>query len=733
MKGVMSRAFRFCILPAVLILGTGLVPQSPAQERPAQVVTTLTDVVNAAQFSHDGSTLAIARGSHDENRVELWDTRTGALKQMIKGFDGVVWSVSFSPDDRTLVTASKGTHQEKVAKKPTRRNGRSFTELKWWDISTGELKNRLESADDEILSVAAAYSPDGKFLALSDRRWPTIPIQVEFAAPTVRSIYGMPLGFTRSRVGFFDARLVLLDATSGTPRMKLKDGFDNSPLPILIGTTRSDLIPIESAARQVRSAIFSPDGKLLAAWKADEARVWSCATGDEIIKLKKFKGRLTALAFSPDGRLIAAAIAQTSFKRESVRLKSEVRIWEAATGTLRQVIPVKTHAVSSLFFAGNSHQFLLGGLEFSDSVSYPSVELIDTQTGTLGKITSTESSPNTSLAPSADGLLLAFQTDASTIKLLSTTDWRTRYTFGTENGTASDASLRRFLLSVTSVPAVAFLPDGKTVAGAIEGSGVRLWDARTGALKQELGNDEESGVPAAISANGSFFANSSAASTRLWNIKAGTRAHFVAGKDSPIAVALSGDGRTLAVTETTRIVLVDTLTVKTTRIIEGLESKPSFVVLSLDGKTLAAAVARSVKVWNAENGALKQTLNPSSEVSALQFGPNDLIAIGGRDGAVSVWDMAVGTFTFELKKHKSSVNAIAFSSDGKLLATGGDDRTAIIWRLTTRKPEHTLKGHDLAVMSLAFSPDNTKLAVGAGNASVVLWEVSKGKLDRVLK
>jgi WD40 repeat protein len=79
------------------------------------------------------------------------------------------------------------------------------------------------------------------------------------------------------------------------------------------------------------------------------------------------------------------------------------------------------------------------------------------------------------------------------------------------------------------------------------------------------------------------------------------------------------------------------------------------------------------------------------------------------------------------------VNAIAFSPGGNLMATGGDDRTVIIWEAASGKARRTLKGHDLAVTSLAFSPDATLLACGSGNASVVLWDVRRGELNRVLK
>src|SRR2546428_5785824 len=45
--------------------------QAAQTRRPQRAVTTLTDVVYAIRFSPDSKTLAIARGSRDDNRVAL--------------------------------------------------------------------------------------------------------------------------------------------------------------------------------------------------------------------------------------------------------------------------------------------------------------------------------------------------------------------------------------------------------------------------------------------------------------------------------------------------------------------------------------------------------------------------------------------------------------------------------------------------------------------------------------
>lgn len=715
----------------ILIAAFALTHSEAAQTRRGPRITTeLTDAVNAFQFSPDSQMVAIARGARDANRVELWDIQAGSLRRTIRGFDGPVWSVSFSPDGHTLVTGSGGTHKEKVAEKPTRQGGRWFTELKWWDVGNGELLRRVELPDGEIVSIVAGHSPDGLLLAMVENRLATgMGNDLELSVMLPESIRR---SMVASMSGYFEAQLKLIDARTGELRLKLKDGFNVAQVPMFASFPRSEFLALFAGGRRVKPAVFSPDGHLIAAWKPDEARLWDAATGAEVLKIKKFKGRLTSLAFSPDGRLIAGAIEKVSYKDHQAEFKSELRIWEISNGLPKQVFPLKTHSVSSLIFA-NGQQLLIGGLQFEETHSYASMELVEVEVGSVGKIVANEEGNVSAIALSPDGEALAFQTDASTVKLLTTRGWRTRHTFGADDDTsASKSALSRFLVSVKSVPAVAFLPDGKTVAGAIEAGGVKLWDARTGETKRTLAQESETGSVAAISRNGVTAAEVFDDQTvRVWDLANGTPRNISANQAG--AISLSGDGETLAIGETDRILIMSTRQLKATRVIQYPGSQISFLVLSSDGREVAAASHGQVKVWSTDDGVLRQTMAAGGVVSALQFGPANQLAIGRKDGSAGLWSLSRGTINVELRKHSAAINAIAFSADGTLVATGGDDRSAIIWECGTGKARRTLKGHDLAITSLAFSPDGAVLAVGTGNASVVLWQVEKGKLDRVLK
>ncbi len=77
-------------------------------------------------------------------------------------------------------------------------------------------------------------------------------------------------------------------------------------------------------------------------------------------------------------------------------------------------------------------------------------------------------------------------------------------------------------------------------------------------------------------------------------------------------------------------------------------------------------------------------------------------------------------------QHNSSVNAVAFSPDGRKVATASYDNTARLWDVETEKQIQRLE-HDGSVYGVAFSPDGKKLATASSGSSARLWDVRTGK------
>lgn len=126
-------------------------------------------------------------------------------------------------------------------------------------------------------------------------------------------------------------------------------------------------------------------------------------------------------------------------------------------------------------------------------------------------------------------------------------------------------------------------------------------------------------------------------------------------------------------------------------------------------------------------------------IRALDFSPDGrLIATGGDEGFIQIWNAETGAPIDVLKAHKGPIRSVLFGSDRQIVSAS-EDQTVHLWDIapvwtlerTFGSPDATSPFSD-RVMALAFSPDSRLLATGSGEPSrggeVKIWQVSDGKL-----
>lgn len=172
-------------------------------------------------------------------------------------------------------------------------------------------------------------------------------------------------------------------------------------------------------------------------------------------------------------------------------------------------------------------------------------------------------------------------------------------------------------------------------------------------------------------------------------------------------------------------------------LIDYPEGRVERLAFSQDGSWLVAAGGQpgksgTVIVLDVESGARKGVFDKLYDtVLAAAVSPdNGLIAVGGTNAKVRVFNAYDGARAYELTAHNDWIQAVEFSPDGTLLATGDRAGGLYVWEADTGREVHNLRAHTGAVTAVSFRADSQVLASTGRDGTVRLWEMSDGRQSR---
>ena len=341
--------------------------------------------------------------------------------------------------------------------------------------------------------------------------------------------------------------------------------------------------------------------------------------------------------------------------------------------------------------------------------------------------------------------------------------------------------LQRAMLAVTqAICAIAYSPDGQTLAEARQDGTVRLWE-----LSSELGPERFAELSAGRLVNLAFSADKSLLAggdeqgyLHIWRLASGEKVHQIPAHSAAVTAIVfspcsqrllscgqdrvaaewhleTGDslhrfeGRltallgTVAYRPAVGAKLVQPIVVGQDDgqlVIWELESaRPQFITsepceafmaiaVSSDGRYLAASeVTNAVSVWEIQSRSrLCQLTEPQAPVEALIFQPHKAEIITGCDYSVKLWRLPAGQCLQVWRSDRHPARRLALSAEPLQLLSSHDDHTLRCWQFSlTRQrwlPQARVQIPEPAMTRvLTSSQPATYLAVGSETGKIHLW------------
>jgi len=279
--------------------------------------------------------------------------------------------------------------------------------------------------------------------------------------------------------------------------------------------------------------------------------------------------------------------------------------------------------------------------------------------------------------------------------------------------------------------ALAVSRDGAVIAAGTASGKVFVFDASAGDLLHTL-EGHANGVLALAFGRQHLASAGQDGQARLWDVRSGLLLATLAGGAGWVSqLQWTPDGKRLASAAGKTVKLWNEQGVLLQK--WAAPAGVNGLAFNAVGGLLAATAGAEALLWRVADGGLDRTLKWVSTLINAHWSPDGkVLAAGSIDKSVHFW-RAGAWLDSKMGGYEKKPQALAWSSDSKWLATTGED-AVIVWPFSGKGPEGSkplqLRHHLRAPEVLAAHPKKPLLLSGAPDKSLVLWNLKLGEAPR---